>query len=148
MNIDMFSGMGDQEERRVRRYPITPVAKPRMTQRDKWKDRACVNRYRAFKDEVRTAGIETLPTGDRVFFILPIPKSWPKKKQAAMLGQPHQGKPDADNLLKALWDAVNNEDQYIFHTEPLKFWGAAGEIIIQPIPRAVAFDGENVIWAV
>ncbi len=34
-------------------FPIDVVGKPRMTQRDKWKKRPCVLRYRAFADELR-----------------------------------------------------------------------------------------------
>ena len=33
--------------------PVTPVSKPRMTQRDKWKKRPCVLRYRAYCDALR-----------------------------------------------------------------------------------------------
>ena len=131
----------------MKRYKITPVPKPRMTQADRWKKRPAVLRYRAFCDEVRALGIELRPTGDRVIFILPMPKSWSKKKRAAMLGQPHQGKPDADNMLKALWDAVHQEDKHIFHADALKFWGEEGQILIEPVRQAVAFDGAQVVWA-
>ena len=37
-------------------YPIIPLGKPRMTQRDKWAKRPAVLRYRAFKDECRLHG--------------------------------------------------------------------------------------------
>ena len=32
---------------------ICPVAKPRMTQSDKWRERPAVVKYRAFADELR-----------------------------------------------------------------------------------------------
>lgn len=41
---------------RIIEYPIVPVPKPRMTQRDKWQKRPAVMRYRAFCDEVRAKG--------------------------------------------------------------------------------------------
>ena len=131
----------------MKRYRLTPVPKPRMTQADRWKKRPAVLRYRAFCDEVRALGIQLRPTGDRVIFILPMPKSWPKKKRAEMLGQPHQGKPDADNMLKALWDAVHQEDKHIFHADALKFWGEESAILIQPVPQAIRFNGDRVEWA-
>ena len=40
------------------KYDITPVPKPRQTQRDKWKRRDVVMRYRAFADE--TASVDVL----------------------------------------------------------------------------------------
>lgn len=131
----------------VRKYQVSPVPKPRMTQSDRWKKRPAVLRYRAFCDEVRGLGIQLRPTGDRVIFILPMPKSWSKKKRAVMLGQPHQGKPDADNMLKALWDAVHQEDKHIFHADALKFWGEEGQIIIERVPEAICFNGHQVVWA-
>lgn len=131
---------------RVRRYRIDPVPKPRMTQADRWKKRPAVLRYHAFKDNVRALGIDLRPTGDRVIFILPMPKSWPKKDRVKMLGKPHQGRPDCDNLAKGLWDAVHNEDSHIFHCDALKFWGEHGEIIIERDRKALAWDGDHIIW--
>ncbi len=86
----------------MKEYAITPVPKPRMTQRDKWKKRPVVLRYHAFKDEVRAAGVELEESGQHIIFVLPMPKSWSKKKQREMVGKPHQQKPDKDNLEKAL----------------------------------------------
>lgn len=130
-----------------KRYNITPVAEPRQVQSDKWRPRTSVLRYRAFKDEVRLHGVQIRPTGDRVIFLMPMPPSWSQKRRAEMLGQPHQSKPDTDNLLKALWDAVHSDDQHIFHADALKFWGERGEIIIEPGPEALGFDGNTVIWS-
>jgi len=129
-------------------YDLTPVPKPRMTQADRWKKRPAVLRYRAFCDKVRALGIQLSPSGDRVIFILPMPKSWTKKKRAELLGQPHMSKPDADNLLKALWDAVHDEDKHLYHADALKFWGETGQIIIQRTGvKATAFDGESILWS-
>lgn len=105
-----------------KRYEITPLGKPRMTQRDKWKQRPCVMRYRAFKDQCRAAGIE-LGEKVSVIFVLPMPKSWSKKKKDAMRDQPHQQKPDIDNLQKALFDAVLEDDSGIWSVNCSKFWG-------------------------
>ena len=112
-------------------YPITPCPKPRMTQRDKWEKRPRVLRYRAFCDECRLRGV-TLPTqGASIHFVLPMPKSWSKKKRAEMNGQPHQQKPDVSNLLKALEDAVLVDDSVVWHYAGMtKTWGEEGCIEI------------------
>jgi Holliday junction resolvase RusA-like endonuclease len=150
--LDILTGTDGPERlpvdpTRMRRYQIVPVPKPRMTQRDKWQMRPAVLRYRAFCDQVRALGVELRPTGDRVIFILPMPPSWPKKKRAQMLGKPHQGKPDCDNIFKSLGDAIFADDSHLYHFEPLKFWGEAGEIIIERGREALLWDGDRVIWS-
>lgn len=112
-------------------YPITPNPKPRMTRSDKWKKRPEVMRYRAFCDEVRLRSVELPPAGASIHFVLPMPKSWAQRKRAEMVGQPHQQKPDIDNLLKALADACHQDDAHIWHYSGLKkTWGESGQIII------------------
>ncbi|QSM00617.1 RusA family crossover junction endodeoxyribonuclease [Oceanospirillum phage vB_OliS_GJ44] len=111
-------------------YSITPVPKPRMTQRDKWAKRPAVMRYRQFCDQCRESGVTVPDGGAHVRFIMPMPKSWSAKKKAEMAGQPHQQKPDLDNLLKALFDATRKEDSGIYSISAIKEWGDHGRIII------------------
>lgn len=112
-------------------YPITPYPKPRMTRSDKWKKRDCVLRYRAFCDECRLRGVDLPASGAAIHFVLPMPASWSQKKRQQMDGQPHQQKPDIDNLVKALADACYQDDSHIWHYAGLKkTWGDAGQIII------------------
>jgi Holliday junction resolvase RusA-like endonuclease len=88
-------------------FEITPVAKPRMSQKDVWAKRPCVLKYRAYCDELRLqAGKWELPYSFAVTFVCPMPKSWSKKKRAEMEGKPMQTTPDNSNLLKALEDAL------------------------------------------
>ena len=113
-------------------YKITAVPKPRMTQRDKWKNppRPCVARYRAFKDQVKLLGVK-LEAGDGITFILPMPMSWSKKKRREMIWEAYLQIPDLDNLLKALFDSVYKKDSHIWHLSGLKkIWGLCGRIII------------------
>lgn len=42
-----------------------------------------------------------------VFFYMPIPESWSKKKKLESVGKYHIFRPDADNLLKTIKDALN-----------------------------------------
>lgn len=113
------------------RYPVTPVGKPRMTRSDKWKQRPPVLRYRVFCDEVRLHEIVLPESGSHVVFILPMPKTWSQKKRASMNGQPHQQKPDIDNLTKSLMDAIYDDDAHIWDVRASKIWGDEGAIVIQ-----------------
>lgn len=113
-------------------YPIVPVAKPRMTRSDKWKQRDCVLKYRAFKDECRLRGLELFEQVD-LTFVVPMPASWSKKKREQMNGRPHQQRPDIDNYLKSLMDAVLEEDSHIWHVAARKIWGEQGAIIVKPL---------------
>lgn len=111
-------------------YQIVPTPKPRQTRADVWKKRACVMRYRAFADQCRVMGMQVNESGSHLVFILPMPKSWSKKKRVAMDGQPHQQKPDIDNLCKSVLDALHKDDSHIYNIRLSKFWGQKGKIII------------------
>lgn len=114
----------------IKSYPITPMGKPRMTQQDRWKKRPCVLRYHAFKDACREHSV-SLSDSLKLLFVLPMPKSWSKKKKREMDGRPHQQRPDIDNLQKALFDAVLEEDANIWSVSAVKVWGQVGEIRVQ-----------------
>ena len=113
---------------------ITPVAKPRQTQSDRWKQRPVVMKYRAFADELRELwGMRDIPTHDiHIIFRLPMPISWSKKKKTEMDGEPHQVKPDKDNLEKAFWDALfrnlPEDDCMIYDARVTKLWDREGSI--------------------
>jgi len=112
-------------------YKITPTPKPRMTQSDRWKRRPATERYWKFCDQIKAAGVELSEAGAVITFILPMPQSWSKKKREQMHGQPHQQKPDLDNLLKALADAIYEDDCKIWNYKSVsKRWGNEGLIAI------------------
>jgi Holliday junction resolvase RusA-like endonuclease len=112
-------------------YDITPIPKPRMTARDKWAKRKCVLRYFAFKDECREKGVN-VESGDHITFHMPVRQSWSRKKQREMVGHPHLNRPDADNLLKAVLDAVYTEDSHIWDIHVTKLWATNGAIEVRP----------------
>tara|TARA_R110000787_G_scaffold194120_1_gene305704 strand:+ start:18725 stop:19087 length:363 start_codon:yes stop_codon:yes gene_type:complete len=112
-------------------YPVNPVSKPRQTQRDKWQKRPAVMRYRAFADECRLRKVELPESGAWVVFHIPMPASWSKMKRAMMKGKPHQQKPDFDNLIKALSDAIHKEDSGIWDCRVTKVWAEEGAIEIK-----------------
>lgn len=112
---------------------IDPIGAPRQSRRDAWKPSPRVLRYRAWKDsfvaEANKAGWE-LGSELRVEFIIAMPDSWSKKKKTAMLGQPHQQRPDIDNLCKAVMDAFGTEDGHVHSLTATKKWGERGMITI------------------
>lgn len=69
-----------------------------------------LEKYNAYKEELRFIAAKTgfkMPVGNfALWFYLPHPKSWRRKKLAEMLYKPHQSTPDWDNLTKALFDAL------------------------------------------
>ena len=114
-------------------YKINPVAKPRMTQSDKWKKRPAVLKYRAFKDEVRLKMKNTELHEKCIIFRVPMPTSWSKKKRQEMDGQYHRQTPDLDNMIKALADALYTQDSVIACFRAAKYWAQDGAIEVRPI---------------
>ncbi len=114
------------------RYDIEPCPKPRQTRADVWKKRPRVLRYRSFADKCKLRRVH-IPQPCTIVFFLSMPKTWSKKKREEMAGKPHLGKPDLDNLLKALCDAVCADDSHIWSVYVEKRWSHQGWIDIQPI---------------
>lgn len=113
---------------------IDPVPKPRMTQRDRWKQRPCVVRYRHYCDKLRaTCEHEgwTLPDSVAMTFVIAMPASWSKKKRLAMQAEHHSGKPDIDNLIKGVLDALRpDDDSGVWRVSAVKRWGKCGCVIL------------------
>lgn len=101
------------------------MGKPRMTQRDKWKKRPNVLRYREYCDRIRAVA-KLQPDWDcyaiEVTAFVPMPASWSKKKRASMLGKMMRQKPDWDNIGKACGDALFDEDSILAGGTVWKFW--------------------------
>lgn len=119
---------------------ITPVPKPRMTRRDRWLDppRPGVARYREFKDNIGAAFVDAGHNiqemdvyGVRVIAWLPMPKSWSEKRKSKSFLTPHRQTPDADNILKAVCDALLDNDSGVWLKEISKFWSREPHIKIE-----------------
>lgn len=104
--------------------PGEPIAKPRQTRSDKWKERPCVVRYREWADRARENAGAIPPAAQHADIVayLPLPKPLSAKKRREMLGQPHRVKPDLDNLIKSAFDALLSRDQVIHEVRAKKFW--------------------------
>jgi Holliday junction resolvase RusA-like endonuclease len=115
--------------------PVTPVPKPRMTRADRWKKRPCVVRYWAFKDALRASMEEQkVPmefTELNIIFMVPMPKSWSKKKKKEMDNKPHQQRADLDNYLKAFLDCIMSEDCAVWEVYARKVWSTEGGIVLR-----------------
>ena len=115
----------------------TPVGKPRMTRRDKWKQRPCVMTYRAWADAARammgrtTKLVLEKPMRLTVTAFFEIPAS----HRRTIPGNYHTGKPDGDNILKSVCDALFQNDQMVVEASITKFWagndGARVEIKLE-----------------
>tara|TARA_Y100000310_G_scaffold337825_1_gene425893 strand:+ start:1072 stop:1455 length:384 start_codon:yes stop_codon:yes gene_type:complete len=111
---------------------IAPFAKPRMTQRDRWGKRQIVKDYFAFRDTVRQQIKDLLALQNNddnktweeldIGFFIPMPKSWSKKKKLLMAGTPHKQRPDLDNYIKGLLDALLEEDCIVWRVSARKIW--------------------------
>lgn len=120
------------------RFPLAPVAKPRMTRRDKWlkPPRAPVARYRQFADTLRLVAqgihFELPDHGARFAFHVPMPPSWSRKRRREFDGKPCLSKPDLDNYLKAVFDSLRPDDCGIWHIAGAeKRWSERGAIVIE-----------------
>lgn len=110
---------------------IKPHPKPRMTRYSaRFSKRAMA--YWNWKNSLKAAYPEfRMPLHCRIYFVLEMPKSWTKKKRKERLGEGHTSVPDADNLIKALYDAVEQRDEGFWHMHAVKIWGEEGRIIIE-----------------
>jgi len=119
-----------------------PVAKPRMTQADKWKKRPVVEKYWKFKDKIKAqAKAQGFKLGQayKVIFYLPMPKSMSMKRKNVINGKPHKIRPDLDNLIKSLNDCMLEEDGAVFYVTAQKKWGVGGKIIVENLPENLDF---------
>jgi Holliday junction resolvase RusA-like endonuclease len=99
-----------------------------MTQRDTWKQRPSVLRYRAWCDLLRGTigwrGKRTLTHPVRLSLEchLPCPASWSFGQRVERTGDPHTAKPDLDNLVKGVMDALLDNDAYVTEIHATKYW--------------------------
>ncbi len=114
----------------MRVYPMRPCPAPRQSRRDVFKPRPAVQRYHAFRDEVRIRHVQIPQPYYHVLFVIAMPRSWSKAIKDSLRGMPHQHKPDKDNLEKALLDSVFGEDQHIWDGRASKVWGDTDLIAI------------------
>lgn len=130
MNIEPFTWY---------RIPMKAAPAPRQSQRDRWRPSPSTLRYRAAKDELRRLlPLERLPGAIELIFVLPLPKQVKggKKARAALIGQPHESKPDTDNLTKFFKDTYGS-DSHVYYEAARKIWGEEPAIFFRAIPPPI-----------
>ena len=129
----VMNGTEKAEPRTIRfTIPGEPIGAPRMSRMDKWKQRPCVVRYRAWKDLARSCAVE-LPETNQILSLswtayFEPSASWSKKKTAALIGTIHRFRPDRDNIDKALLDALFKQDSGIGVGTIAKYWGTESRL--------------------
>lgn len=121
---------------------------PRMTQRDKWMQRPCVMAYRAWCDRLRAVVKEecVLPAAEdvseiRIVAFYKPPMSWSYTKRRLALGTKKRSKPDGDNILKAVCDALWKDDHKLGDKIVCRRWGECDQIQITIVPAAAGREG-------
>ncbi|UQD53323.1 RusA family crossover junction endodeoxyribonuclease [Bacillus methanolicus] len=114
--------------------PVEPMGAVRMTGRGKF-IKPNAQRYLAYKELIQWHVKQQLKrqntlTGAlevEIRFTMPIPESWSKKQRAAAIGEYHVKKPDADNLVKGVFDAMNKiawkDDNQVAKITAIKIYG-------------------------
>jgi len=91
-----------------------------MTKRDKWKRRPCVLRYRDWADAARMEAFKQpfhkhrLTRATRIT----VEAYFHSLKNVG----PHLRKPDGDNILKSVCDALFENDEMIYDKRVMKWW--------------------------
>ena len=115
---------------RLVRVETEPMAKPRMTQRDKWNKRPIVRRWNTYKDAIRLLSPPNFPMplfNYWMIFTFKLPKRW----DVSIIGTPHQHTPDKDNLEKGILDIyLPGDDSKVFDGRVTKLWGDTDSIEI------------------
>lgn len=105
--------------------PGQPIGKPRQTAADRWKLRPVVKRYRAWADLARTFAKGRIPEDieeAEIKFFFAMPSQWSVKKRLQMDCTRHFAKPDVDNCIKSVFDALIENDEIIAKVCAEKFW--------------------------
>lgn len=117
----------------------TPVAKgrPRFSMRGKYPIAYTPTKTRNAEDDIKLFAAQAFrghplsgPLSIKVRFFMPMPDSWSNKKKAELGGEPHVSRPDLDNLVKTVADAINGiaygDDSQIYKIEAEKFYAIVG----------------------
>lgn len=119
--------------------PVSPMGAPRMNAGDKksrrkgYPARPIVRRYAEYCSSIRALWPKDIPYPTRnawIVFYIPMPKRWSKAKRSEMRYTVHEGKPDKNNLEKALEDAIHyrGDDSKIADNRVSKLWAPTGWI--------------------
>jgi Holliday junction resolvase RusA-like endonuclease len=115
-----------------------PLGKPRMTKRDRWAKRKCVTRYWAWCDLARLAAFSNPSKKDTLDAptVVQVVAHFSHKTRRG----PHLLRPDGDNILKSVCDALFENDEMIYRKTVAKFWTTGHDrvevLITKEVPMA------------
>jgi Holliday junction resolvase RusA-like endonuclease len=128
-----------------------PKARARVTRHGTYTPKRTVGAEKTLKDYVFHAmhprKAAQCPIALTCRFIFPVPASWSKKKRQAAFEKRilHTQKPDLDNLVKLVKDALNGvayvDDAQIVSESNHKDWGGVGRVEIE-VTELVALEGD------
>jgi Holliday junction resolvase RusA-like endonuclease len=114
--------------------PVEPMGAVRMTQKGKFKNLRA-QRYLSYKSHLQWQAKQQgkgkfFPSGPLevfIWFTMPIPDSYSKKKKSALIGEYHAKKTDTDNLVKGVFDSLNKilwqDDNQVSKVTAIKVYG-------------------------
>lgn len=117
-------------------FEVTAASRPRVTRYGTFYSK----NYEAFRKvvgewldtQIKPVSFGGVALKARFVFILPLPKSYSKKKKELLLGQPMTDRKDIDNMQKSVMDVLQgryfNDDCQIYHVTASKYWGEKGRI--------------------
>jgi Holliday junction resolvase RusA-like endonuclease len=123
----------DDYEREQKHFsvPLQIVGSPRMTRGDRALYRPCVRNYFEFRNKLKAIVGDHQCPGELIWKAwIPMPKSWSKKKQKELEGQPCEGGSDLDNYCKSIFDGLFEQDKKIWRSSQEKFWCREGKASI------------------
>ena len=118
---------------------IVPVAasRPRVTRFATFYSKSYTkyrNEIKELVEAVRFVKMEG-PIEMEIIFNMPIPKSTSKKKALLLDGEPHLKKPDIDNLIKGVMDAINgvayHDDSQVYNLRSTKVYSSKPNIVVK-----------------
>ena len=120
---------------RLATFQVMPMGAVRMNRRSMYNaaSRLRVERYFAYKDELGKQIYEAVAIGKRFRlvdlesaawwkFFLPMPTSWSAKKRRELANTGLTKTPDFDNLVKAVYDSVFDNDSRAYDVRSSKYW--------------------------
>ncbi|MED2978225.1 RusA family crossover junction endodeoxyribonuclease [Bacillus swezeyi] len=122
--------------------PVEPMGAVRMTGRGKFV-KPNAKRYLSYKDFIKWEAKKQLKgqallKGSikvEIQFLMPIPNSWAKWKKRIAPGKRHTVKPDIDNLIKGVFDALNSiawtDDNQVSDVTAVKIYSEEPGIIVR-----------------
>ena len=121
---------------------VSPFPKPSMSKGTRYLLSERDRKYMDWRNDVHLRYPDCVLTpGCTVVFFISFPKSYSKKKRKNLLYQPHLIRPDRDNLIKALQDALHpGKDSHIYDVRSIKVWSDTPLIAIIPgVPLSAQF---------